>query len=164
MLTFAIFAQGQINYNNRSFLKDVDNFCQGSKLSELSKKSNLFNGKFFKISGNESVKGFAYVGRVNSCRSNGCSIASNKDEGFEYFDYYAIFDTSKKIAKISVFNYQATHGQEVTAKSWLKQFLGYNGTKKLVVGKNIDGISGATISTNALTTNIQEVMKQLQQY
>ncbi|MCK4920537.1 MAG: FMN-binding protein [Bacteroidales bacterium] len=52
-------------------------------------------------------------------------------------------------------NYQATHGQEVTSPGWLKQFVGYDGIKSLVVGREIDAISGATISADAITMNLQ---------
>jgi Na+-translocating ferredoxin:NAD+ oxidoreductase RnfG subunit len=65
-----------------------------------------------------------------------------------------LFDKTKSVTSVVVYNYEATHGQEITAKGWLKQFLGYNGSRNLVVGKNIDSISGATISVNAITADI----------
>ncbi len=49
----------------------------------------------------------------------------------------------------------ATHGQEITARGWLKQFIGYNGSESLKVDKNIDTISGATISVYAITSDIK---------
>jgi Na+-translocating ferredoxin:NAD+ oxidoreductase RnfG subunit len=60
------------------------------------------------------------------------------------------------VVQVKVFNYQATHGQEITAKSWLKQFIGYQGQKELKVNKDIDSISGATISTYAITEDINK--------
>jgi Na+-translocating ferredoxin:NAD+ oxidoreductase RnfG subunit len=83
------------------------------------------------------------------------------DEDFEYFDYYIIFDQALKVEKIRVYNYQATHGHEVGGKGWLKQFIGYKGETKLEYGKNIDSISGATISANAITYNVQESSRYL---
>jgi Na+-translocating ferredoxin:NAD+ oxidoreductase RnfG subunit len=73
----------------------------------------------------------------------------------EYFDYFMIFDTIPKIKSVKVFNYAATHGQEVTAKGWLKQFIGYSGDSKLTVGKNVDAISGATVSVAGIVTDIE---------
>lgn len=50
----------------------------------------------------------------------------------------------------------ATHGHEVSAKGWLKQFIGYNGNESLQVGKNVDAIIGATISVYGITRDIKE--------
>ena len=83
------------------------------------------------------------------------------DDDFEYFDYYIIFDSSIKVEKVRVYNYQATHGHEVGGTGWLKQFIGYEGETKLELGKNIDSISGATISANAITYNVQESHRYL---
>jgi Na+-translocating ferredoxin:NAD+ oxidoreductase RnfG subunit len=49
----------------------------------------------------------------------------------------------------------------VGGKGWLKQFIGYDGKEKLEYGKNIDSISGATISANAITYNVQESCRYL---
>ena len=57
---------------------------------------------------------------------------------------------------VRVFNYAATHGQEVSVKRWLDQFAGHDGAKPLRAGKEIDGISGATISVNAIVADVNE--------
>ena len=57
---------------------------------------------------------------------------------------------------VNVFNYEATHGQEITSKRWLKQFVNFQGENELVAGKNIDAISGATISVNGIVKDLQE--------
>jgi hypothetical protein len=54
-----------------------------------------------------------------------------------------------------VYNYEATHGHEITVKSWLNPFIGFDGTKTLRVGKEIDSIAGATISASGITDDIQ---------
>ncbi len=84
------------------------------------------------------------------------------DDDFEYFDYYIIYDSSLKVEMIRVYNYQATHGHEIAGKGWLKQFIGYTGKTKLELGKNIDSISGATISANAITYSVQESNRYLE--
>lgn len=73
----------------------------------------------------------------------------------EYFDYFILFDSECAIKLTRIYNYAATHGHEVAAKGWLKQFAGYNGTDTLEVGKNIDAISGATISVYSITEDVQ---------
>ncbi len=111
---------------------------------------------YFYILGEGDTLGYAYAGRVYSCRSGGCAIDGSSGNGdLEYFDYFFITDKSVTIKKVKVFNYQATHGHEVMGWGWLRQFSGFSGGKQLIYGKDIEAISGATISASSLTTNIQ---------
>jgi Na+-translocating ferredoxin:NAD+ oxidoreductase RnfG subunit len=59
------------------------------------------------------------------------------------------------VQQVRIYNYQATHGQEITSKNWLRQFKNYTGEKELMAGKNIDAISGATISVDAIISDIE---------
>lgn len=117
--------------------------------------SNPFQGKFLILSGHNK---YIYVGRVNSCRQGGCSnpFETLSIETPEYFDYLIVFDSGLSVQQVKVYNYQATHGQEVSNKGWLKQFQGYDGGRSLTVGKSIDAISGATVSVYGITNDIQE--------
>lgn len=122
------------------------------------------NGVYASVRINEKVVGYAYVGRVNSCRTGGCSL--NKEElkadgSHEYFDYLVLFDNRISVKIVKVINYQASHGHEISARGWLKQFIGYNGQDEMQVGKNIDAISGATISVYAITYDVNRVTRQL---
>lgn len=106
---------------------------------------------------------YVYVGRINTCRAGGCSIAQKADSNkeSEFFDYFIFFDAKACVQFVKIYNYQATHGQEVTATSWLKQFKNYDGNKELIVGKNVDAISGATISVDATSFDIEHKTKLL---
>jgi hypothetical protein len=122
-------------------------------------------GNYYEISDLNSPLGYLYIGRVNSCRAGGCAISygDTLSGSFEYFDYLIIFDTTANIRSVKIFNYQSTHGQEICNRGWLKQFTGYNGDHKLEVGKDIDAISGATISVYNLTFDIENVSYQLKE-
>jgi hypothetical protein len=116
--------------------------------------------KFFviKSGGNDSdIKGYLHYGRVMTCRSGVCSMPDEKVSGVdsEYFDYMIFFNPSVMVENIRVFNYQASYGHEITARGWLRQFQGFSGEKSLNVGKNIDAISGATVSVHAITDDVQ---------
>ena len=121
-------------------------------------------GGYFKVFDNLNHIGYCYIGRVNSCRSGGCSIShdSTPAGAFEYFDYLISMDLNKEVKSVKVYNYQATHGQEVCSKGWLKQFIGYKGNTELVVGKDIDAIAGATISVYAITIGVELVVSGFQ--
>lgn len=157
-------SQLDASVDTKNLQKYVVKTCKPCTIKEINQNNAVnspLQGKFYHINNRKTPIEYAYVGRVNSCRADGCEIKDSKSGVFEYFDYFVILNLDYQITKISIFNYQATHGQEVCAPSWLKQFYGYKGEKKLVVGKDIDAISGATTSVNSFTTDIQEVCKQV---
>ncbi len=128
--------------------------------------SIVVSGKVFRIENQGNNKGYVYIGRVNSCRAGGCSnpnLESDQNNS-EYFDYFILFNQEKQVISVRVFNYQATHGYEISSKGWLKQFKGYHANLSLKVNKNIDQISGATVSVNAIVddiTNVTEIIQTL---
>jgi len=159
-----------INYKNKSLVKTLtkSGLTDISKVQEIILPDSLLSqpmkGKFFRIeSENVSKYKYIYVGRVNSCRAGGCSISNNSsdDGNSEYFDYFMLFDKNKTVRLVQVFNYQATHGQEVTSRGWLKQFVGHDSSQKLRVNKNVDSISGATISVYVITNDVELKTKLL---
>ena len=125
-------------------------------------------GKFFRVTekANRDRTEYIYVGRINSCRAGGCSISPIDGEwgDSEYFDYFIFFDSALNVSLVRVFNYQATHGQEVSAKGWLKQFEGYDGKRKLFVGQEVDAIAGATISVHGITDDVVEKTRLLKSF
>jgi hypothetical protein len=164
--SLVLFIRDDIDYNHKLFDKEVENLWGFKTFSkeELQLADSVagfkdMNGKFFKLIGENNIKlnKYAYIGRVNSCRAGGCSISREiePEAETEYFDYFILFDENLNVEMVRIFNYQATHGHEVTAKGWLKQFIGFSGTSSLEVGKNVDGISGATISVYAITYDVQ---------
>ena len=68
---------------------------------------------------------------------------------------YAVFyDLNGNVIDSHIIKYREPIGGEVANRHWLKQFLGKSTNSDYQVGKNIDGISGATISVNAVTRGI----------
>lgn len=168
------FAQSDVDYKHKVLIKALQKagITNISAIEEIVipdsvNLANRINGKYFLIKENNVSKyQYIYVGRVNSCRAGGCSISVEipKDAESEYFDYFILFDKVKSVQLVKVFNYQATHGHEITAKGWLKQFIGHDGSESLQVDKNIDAISGATISVYAITFDVEmktELLKSL---
>ena len=161
------YINGQITIDNqnKALLKalkkyNLHNMSQWQEIPIADQCLNIsqIDGKFFKLAIDTSQVKYMYVGRVNTCRSDGCSpdASLTMESETEYFDYFILFDIKKSIHIVRIFNYQATHGQEITAKSWLKQFEGYNNSGPLLrVNKTIDAISGATSSVLAITYDIQ---------
>ncbi len=159
--------EDEIDYYPKLLIKEL-NAVKGSEnliISELrplsADKSIIMNeGKFFRARGADSLTFKVYVGRVFSCRAGGCSarsvsIPDIREEAFEYFDYFIIFSENNSIISVRIFNYEATHGHEIMVRGWLKQFIGYDGSGNLRPGKEIDSISGATISVDRLVEDIR---------
>lgn len=148
----------KIDYQHRTLLKALDKKNDNSELTEIHLTEEIEwigEGKYFRTAGDEIA--YVYVGRVNSCRSGGCSAPGVEiNTSFEYFDYFILYNAQGTVEQVKVFNYQATHGQEITLKAWLHQFQHYSANNDLIVGKQIDGIAGATISVYAITEDIRQ--------
>ena len=169
------FAQAEVDFKHKALVKAL----QKEGISDMSNieeivimdsvlDSNPISGKYFSIKEN-NVSQYQYVcvGRVNSCRAGGCPITKDvlKDGDYEYFDYFILFDIAKTVQNVKVFNYQAARGHEITAKGWLKQFIGHDGSESLQVDINIDAVSGATISVYAITADVNmktSLLKKIQ--
>ena len=171
-VSLASLGQDEIDYQNKRLISSlkkngISGFSQLEEISCNSYEQRELRGRFFKVPDNLQISEvkYVFVGRVNSCRTGGCSIPGHTPDNpeSEYFDYFIFFDSQKTVKLVEVYNYQATHGYEITAKGWLKQFAGFSEKDTLVVNKDIDGISGATISVFAITTDIQIKTKILMQ-
>lgn len=137
-----------------------------AEMNELN-EATIAGGKYFTLPGAPQVAPvkYVFVGRVKTCRAGGCSIKrdTQAEKDSEYFDYFILYDAAGAIKLVKVYNCQTSHGQEITSSSWLKQFRNYNAGADLVVGKNVDGISGATISVDAITADIEHKTRLLKQ-
>ncbi len=179
MLTvFYVFPFGQdaLEYGNKSIQKTLRKLLKSdhvrlNRLEDsllLTEKKGILPGKYFKVTvpSRKGVQYYLYVGRVNSCRAGGCSSSSGKlveNIEYEYFDYFILFRVDGTVFMVKVFHYAATHGQEITSRGWLKQFSGYSAGQSLEIGKNIDAISGATVSVYAITLDVQHKTQRLKQ-
>lgn len=133
-------------------------------LAPIDSNTSNIDGEIFHIKdANSNSLGYAYSGRVYSCRSGGCSTGGPRrsSENYEYFDYLILYNNTRAIELVKVYNYQATHGHEVCSPAWLKQFKGYSGEKELAYGGSIDAISGATISAISIIVDIENAASKL---
>jgi len=71
--------------------------------------------------------------------------------------FLVIVNNKGNIEATEVIKYREAYGGEVGNKNWLAQFTNSTNTSQFMVGKNIDGISGATISVYSLSKGIQKI-------
>jgi Na+-translocating ferredoxin:NAD+ oxidoreductase RnfG subunit len=94
----------------------------------------------WEISYGDSLMGLAYLDNVKG-KSQPITFAVFLNENGVVMDSHII-------------KYREPIGGEIANRHWLKQFLGKTTASDYQVGKHIDGISGATISVNAVTRGI----------
>lgn len=118
------------------------------------KAPSALGGKnLFKVISQGNVLGMGYLGEAPSMK--------------DIFDYVVLFEPDMHIKKTKILIYREDYGRQVGSQRWLKQFIGRKAGESLGYGKDIDGISGATISAKSMTLAVGQVlesMKILQDY
>lgn len=167
LFRFLLTPETEIDFNLKKVEKVICNYWKSDEICMDELAFEFPMGKLYNCKSGSAYKGKIYVGRINSCRAGGCSgdyESEGTEEIFEYFDYLIIYNEQNAIELVNIFNYQASHGVEVTNKNWLKQFNGYAGKSELLYNKDIDAISGATVSVISLITDIEYVTRRIQLY
>jgi hypothetical protein len=102
------------------------------------------DGKWFAISEAEKLVGW---------------LMTDKAWGrYHEFEYAIVIDTNLFIKDVSVLSYPASHGNAVTNKSWLYGFNGFSPDNIPVYGREIDALSGASISGPHLSESIAKAL------
>lgn len=102
-----------------------------------------------------------FYGIFTDNKQLGYLIYGTANSKMREFDYVVILDASYKIIQVKVLIYREEHGDEITSKRWLKQFFGLTPKDRAVLGENIDGISGATISVRSMTLEMNTILNDL---
>ncbi|MAR30244.1 MAG: hypothetical protein CMG24_04845 [Candidatus Marinimicrobia bacterium] len=71
--------------------------------------------------------------------------------------YLVIFNNDLEVINSSIIKYREPYGGEVSGKKWLSQFNGMASESIYKFEKEIDGISGATLSVRSLTKGINKL-------
>ena len=71
--------------------------------------------------------------------------------------FLVIFTANDRIKYAQIVKYREPYGGEISSLSWTSQFKGMWKESEFKVGKTIDGISGATISTHSVTKGIHKL-------
>ena len=95
---------------------------------------------FYAIKESEKIVGYFVVAKAPS--------------KFHQFDYYIIFNAKTDILKIEILQYRENYGAEICSKRCLKKFNHISTSNYAKYNREIDGISGATISVNSLKKDV----------
>jgi hypothetical protein len=141
-------AQGECELHKRElkeihkfFDDDVEILPESSDTDRISKNEHYHPGDcLFQIKDREKkIRGY---------------LLSTRAKGrHDYFDYGVIFSYDLTVRKVIVTVYRSTHGAAICQKNWLSQFEGYKGGP-LELGRDIDAVSGGTLSATSLVRDI----------
>lgn len=76
---------------------------------------------------------------------------------YEYFDFVAVFDTERVLRNVKITTYRSEYGYGIQNPSWLRQLAGWRPGNPLEYGKNVDAVSGATLSGQSLIDDLKEI-------
>lgn len=71
--------------------------------------------------------------------------------------FLVVYDIHGIITDTKVMKYREPYGGEVSSANWTAQFKGRNSKSNFVVGNEIDGISGATISVYSMASGVMKL-------
>ncbi len=120
-----------------------------------------------KISMNRDVQESGHPGNpiVSEIRDSsgllGYSIESEVVSRSGPFRIHILLDKHFVVRRAAVISYPWSHGREVARRSFTSQFEGKGPDDAIELGRDIDAVSGATISCDAMTQGVREAIKLL---
>jgi len=73
----------------------------------------------------------------------------------DFITYAAAIDASGKVGALEVLSYRESHGGEIRAPAWRRQFAGRGDLNELRVATDIKNIAGATLSSEHVTQGVR---------
>jgi len=119
-------------------------------LSEADQKVigiHLRKQTLYKVLVNNELKAYLYLGKAPS--------------KFDKFDFMVLFDLKLSIKLVKVLVYREDSGSEIMSSSFLKQFKGKDKFSKFELGKDVQGISGATISCRSTVNGVKKLTQKI---
>tara|TARA_B100000029_G_C17594020_1_gene963441 strand:+ start:587 stop:1108 length:522 start_codon:yes stop_codon:yes gene_type:complete len=71
--------------------------------------------------------------------------------------FLVMFNENQEVIHSSIIKYRESYGGEISGKKWLAQFIGMKQDSLYKHGKEIDGITGATLSVKSFTKGISKL-------
>jgi Na+-translocating ferredoxin:NAD+ oxidoreductase RnfG subunit len=134
---------------DKRVVKDVEKiFGTSSEIRQISLGEE-------EVSGLQTMNSGDLVYRIQGVSDESGYILSTSAKGrYDEFDYSVLYSEDLAVLGIRVTVYRSSHGAAICSKGWLKQFIGYKGGN-LELGKEVDSVSGATISASSMVNDMQ---------
>ena len=118
-------------------------FGKGARVDTL----RVDTAQVLRVTRGDSLLGFARIGDV-----------IGKDRPITFL---VAIDPNDRLKDVDILVYREPRGGEVAYEPWRKQFRGKSAADSIGVGRNIRGISGATISVHAVTAGVRHILDDL---
>lgn len=130
----------------KSTYPEVDYDLMPMKISVLQEEKTKLDieNNLYTIKGNTGNIGYIFVEQAPSMKN--------------VFDYAVVLSPELEIVNTKVLIYREQHGRQIGAKRWLQQFFNMDSSSRPVLGKDVDGITGATISATSMTNAVHDLL------
>ena len=95
-----------------------------------------------------------YLGKTGN-KIDGYAVIDHQVGKTEPITYMTVISPEGTVQKVDVLVYRETHGSEVRHKRFLKQYHGKKSDNPIRVGQDIDNVSGATLSSRAMSIGVK---------
>lgn len=101
---------------------------------------------------------FVYILRIyNNEKLEAAALLDNVPGKELPITFIVIFNRDGKIRLTDVVKYREPYGGAVQSEAWTSQFKGKDNISGYKIGKDIDGITGATISVKSVTAGVHKL-------
>ncbi len=104
-----------------------------------------------------------WVGRVNG-EPVAYAILDEQLGQHEPISYAVLFDPRGSVLRVEITEYREAYGDGVKGEGFRRQFVGKNADSSLKLGRDIQFVSGATISSRAITVGVRRDSLLMQHY
>lgn len=134
---------------------------KGSKLSKVKKRLGgrlvyeQAGSESGKVRGRKTIK-FYFASKDG--KKVGVAIIDKEPGRWGPVKFIIALDLKAKVKKVRVMSYQEKRGRPIARRSFMRQYVGKTSKSPLTVGRDITGISGATISSRAATFSVTKAI------
>lgn len=95
-------------------------------------------------------------------RVDGYALFDREIGQHEYIDFATFFDCDGRVTRVEVVAYREPYGEGIRSERFRNQFVGKSADNRLRAGHDIDVISGATLSAQAMAKAVKRASVLLQ--
>lgn len=98
---------------------------------------------------------FYYAKKADGVLEKACTVVAQQGKEGP-MSIGVCFDNVGLVQSVTILSSEEEHGKKVAEESWLKQFKGKKVSDAFQVGRDVDGVSGATMSSKAVAETLRK--------